>query len=164
MLGEMLVDTLGIEGPASSVSGLGFISMHTELRPEKQLHRRTGMIIPFDVPVTGYEIHAGVSTGSGLDRPLIRFNPERYGIDENSLDGVLSDDGNIMGTYLHGLFDLPDALTAILEWAGLRQVQTMDYPLLREQQIDRLAQCVTEHLDMPRLQQIIQDWYTNKAS
>ncbi|MGB3620612.1 MAG: cobyric acid synthase [Ketobacter sp.] len=166
MLGDLLVDEQGVEGPAGSVAGFGLVAMRTELMPDKQLHRRTGVILPLNVPVAGYEIHAGISSGPGLQNAMIRFDGIGAGESDEAqsdLDGVVSDDGKIMGTYLHGLFDQSNALSAILEWAGLEQVETMDYPRLREQQIERLARCVNEHLDMERLQQMMQSWYAVRA-
>jgi adenosylcobyric acid synthase len=56
-----------------------------------------------------------------------------------------------MGTYLHGLFDRPEAASALLAWAGLDAPPPFDYPARREQQIDRLADAVEQHLDLDRL-------------
>ncbi|MNG39371.1 Cobyric acid synthase [compost metagenome] len=66
-------------------------------------------------------------------------------------DGAQSADGQILATYLHGLFEVPSACAAILRWAGLREVQTVDYHALRERDIDRLADLVEAHLDTARL-------------
>ncbi|MGH8210571.1 MAG: hypothetical protein ACREU6_13460, partial [Steroidobacteraceae bacterium] len=66
-------------------------------------------------------------------------------------DGAISDDGKIIGTYLHGLFEAPGACEALLRWAGLSEPQTVDYAAVREQAIDRLADSVESHLDMLRI-------------
>lgn len=62
-----------------------------------------------------------------------------------------SDDGAIIGTYLHGLFDHPEACSALLHWAGLKNIQPIDIRMLREKSIDRLADMVEQHLDLGTL-------------
>lgn len=152
MLGQTLLDDQGIEGPAGSSEGLGLIEMTTRLMPDKQLRRRQGRLLPFDVPVSGYEIHAGVSEGVGLEQGLVQF-------EDGTLDGAVALEGQCLGTYLHGLFDQEAALTAILQWAGLQQAQRVDYAAVREQQIDRLAQSACENMDLAALRQRVSDWY-----
>ena len=63
----------------------------------------------------------------------------------------MSDDAQIIGTYLHGLFDSPPACAALLRWAGLQQALAFDYPQLREAGIERLADAVEQHLDMRQI-------------
>lgn len=69
-------------------------------------------------------------------------------------DGALSGDGQILGTYLHGLFESPPACTALLAWSGLDDAQTIDYHAQREASIERLADAVAAHLDTARLRSI----------
>jgi adenosylcobyric acid synthase len=66
-------------------------------------------------------------------------------------DGAISEDGKILGTYVHGLFEAPDACEALLKWAGLRAPQRVDYTIVRERAIERLADCVEAHLDLKRI-------------
>lgn len=70
--------------------------------------------------MTGYEIHAGVSQGAALAQPAVR-------LDDARTDGARSADGQIIATYLHGLFEQPEACAALLRWAGLREVVQVDY-------------------------------------
>lgn len=56
-----------------------------------------------------------------------------------------------MGTYLHGVFDHPQANQALLAWAGHGDIGEFDYPALREQQVERLANAVERHLNLPRI-------------
>ncbi|MBO1722913.1 cobyric acid synthase CobQ, partial [Extibacter sp. GGCC_0201] len=64
---------------------------------------------------------------------------------------ALSADGQVLGTYLHGVFDRPQALAALLRWAGLVDAEPLDLHGLREQSIDRLADAVEQHLDTAAL-------------
>ncbi len=147
MLGRALHDPLGIEGPAGSSTGLGWLEMETELRPEKQLRRVEGRLALDNAPVAGYEIHAGVSAGPALDSPAVRL--------EGRDDGALSADGLVLGTYLHGLFDLPLACDALLRWAGLKEAAAPDYAALCEEGIDRLADAAEEYLDWKKLEEVL---------
>lgn len=101
------------------------------------------MIERESVPVSGYEIHMGISQGAALSRPLVRL--------KEGQDGALSADNQVAGTYLHGLFETRSACNALLAWAGLEQVQTPDYYQLREAGIDRLADAAEASLDMDKI-------------
>jgi adenosylcobyric acid synthase len=140
MLGEQVHDPLGLEGPAGSSDGLGLLAFSTTLEHEKQLRNVRGRLLLEDAEVSGYEIHAGVTSGEALSSAAVH-------LDDGRTDGALSADGQILGTYLHGLFETPAACSALLRWAGLANVQAVDYHALRERDIERLADLVERHLD-----------------
>jgi adenosylcobyric acid synthase len=148
MLGHAVHDPWGIEGEAGSSVGLGWLELETVLEASKQLHRVSGRLGFADAGVRGYEIHCGVSRGAALAQPFAR-------LDDGRLDGAVSPDGQVMGSYLHGLFDDPQALSALLQWAGLRNVATLDVQTLREASIERLADAVETHLNTLLLQQLL---------
>ncbi|MDD0982797.1 cobyric acid synthase [Pseudomonas shahriarae] len=147
MLGEQVHDPLGLEGPEGSSDGLGLLAFSTTLETEKQLRNVRGRLVLEEAPVSGYEIHAGVTRGAALAQPAVR-------LDDGRSDGACSDDGQILGTYLHGLFETPAACSAVLRWAGLQDVQEVDYHGLRERDIERLADLVEQHLDTRLLRQL----------
>ncbi|MBA1332200.1 hypothetical protein QQ73_14135 [Candidatus Endoriftia persephone str. Guaymas] len=101
-----------------------------------------------EAEISGYEIHAGVTRGPALDRPALQLS--------QGPDGAISDDGLILGSYLHGLFESPSACTALLGWAGLSDAQPEDYLALREAAIERLADAVEQHLDTARLLSLLE--------
>ena len=140
MLGEQLHDPLGLEGPCGSSAGLGLLAFSTTLEEEKQLRNVRGRLLLEEAEVSGYEIHAGVTSGAGLVRAAVQ-------LDDGRLDGAQSEDGQVLGTYLHGVFETPAACSALLRWAGLEDVQEVDYHGLRERDIERLADLVERHLD-----------------
>lgn len=147
MLGRTLSDPHGLEGAAGDSAGLGWLELDTVLEPEKQLRNVRGRLALEDAEVGGYEIHAGVTRGPALERPAVR-------LDDGRCDGALSADGQVMGTYLHGLFESPAACVALLRWAGLGEVQQLDYHALRERDIERLADQVEAHLDTQKLKSL----------
>ncbi len=144
MLGEWIHDPDGLEDRPGSCPGLGLLELETRLTATKRLRRCRGRLLPGGTPVAGYEIHAGRTDGPARRRPVMRLD----GRDE----GAYSADGQILGTYLHGLFDEPAACRALLEWAGHRpDPEIADCRQAREATIDRLADLVDVHLDTARL-------------
>jgi adenosylcobyric acid synthase len=145
MLGTALHDPLGLEGAPGSAPGLGLLDLETTLETEKQLVNVTGTLCLESVaPVTGYEIHMGVSDGPALDRPALRLADGRD-------DGAISADGQILATYVHGLFDTPEALAGLLAWAGCEDAAPVDLAARREADLDRLADTLDDHLDFATL-------------
>lgn len=148
MLGHAVHDPHGIEGEAGSSDGLGWLDLRTTLAPHKQLRSVSGRLLIGDARVRGYEIHCGVSEGSGMALPSSR-------LDDGRMDGAISADGQVMGTYLHGVFDHPEALAALLRWAGLHDAVAIDVQALRETSIERLADAVAAHLDGDALRALL---------
>jgi adenosylcobyric acid synthase len=141
MLGRQLHDPLGLEGPPGSAPGLAWLDYETRLATEKKLENVSGeLLLPGTPAVAGYRIHMGVTRGAALLKPAA--------ILAGQADGALSDDGQILATYCHGLFDSPPALAALLAWAGHRPTQHFDAYQRREQDIERLADAVEENLDL----------------
>jgi len=143
MLGECIDDPDGLEGPAGSSEGLGWLGMTTRLVPGKQLRNVQGQFLLAGTPIRGYEIHNGVTEGEALQSPMLQLDGHK--------DGAVSDDGAVMGCYLHGLFDSPQSTDAMLAWAGLDANASVDYVMHREQQLDRLADMLEGHMDMALL-------------
>ncbi|MEN8618530.1 cobyric acid synthase [Shewanella baltica] len=165
MLGQSIADPLGIEDSAGDTAGLGYLPLSTELKAEKQLRRLSGelRLLGQRVAVKGYEIHCGESSYlipriEQTNAPL-QLIPESTSLAAPAMsfaDGLQSYDGQILGTYLHGLLDSPDACQLILRWAGLNDAKTIDINQIREQQLERLADVLAEHLDMQKLQPILE--------
>jgi len=135
MLGETIADPDAIESTIGEIKGLGYLAMNTTLKPEKILRQQQGFLWDKSTSITGYEIHCGVSNGTALAKPACYL--EQTG--ELVPDGAVSDDDQIFGTYLHGLFDSPAATQKILEWAGVQLNHHIAVADLREQELDRLA-------------------------
>lgn len=153
MLGTGISDPHGIEGAPGSSEGLSLLDVATTLEPSKTLSNVVGMLAMGNARFTGYEIHAGDTTGSALAHPAVYF--------EGGADGAMSADNLILGSYIHGLFESTEACTAILEWAGLSVQESPDYREIRENAIECLADAVEDHLDLKALKQVLdlpQQW------
>ena len=107
LLGQQLYDPAGQElgGQPSSAVGLGLLPVETRFYPAKTLTRlQARALLPFAVgeEVEGYEIHMGQTVRLGC-QPAFLLSGEKNGQE----DGAISADGQIFGTYLHGVFDRP---------------------------------------------------------
>ncbi|MHA7854103.1 cobyric acid synthase [Marinobacter shengliensis] len=156
MLGLRVEDPDGLEGEVGNTEGLALFEMVTRMVSGKQLRQVTGKLSPevtesgVTATMTGYEMHNGVTEGSALARPFAEL--------DSRPDGAVSADGQMAGTYVHGLFDEPAACDAILCWAGLntQNARSVDYQSHRLQQLDRLADQVEQCLDTDRLRSLLQ--------
>lgn len=146
MLGNKLHDPYAIEGDIKTSDALALLDFETTIEEQKELKLVEGTFCNDNidnVKVSGYEIHMGISKGLALKKPAIQL--------PNKKEGVISDDNQIMGTYLHGLFDQTSALSSILKWIGLNETKKFDYEALREQELDRLANEMQRHIDIDNL-------------
>ncbi len=132
MLGMSVADRDGVEGEPGTSAALGLLDMHTELARDKHLAQVSGRCAFADAGVTGYEIHMGVSNGPAMARPAFQIDGRG--------EGARSIDDQILGSYLHGMFDSPDACRALLRWAGLDSEVTVDTAQLREASLERVAE------------------------
>ena len=156
MLGHKVEDPEGLEGEIGITEGLALFEMVTRMVPGKQLRMVNGGLTSHiastmrTAALKGYEMHNGVTEGAALVRPFAEL--------EGRPDGAVSADGQVAGTYIHGVFDEPAACKAILAWAGLKTQgeQSVDYQRHRLQQLDRLADQVDQCLDKERLRRLLQ--------
>ncbi|EOD81345.1 Cobyric acid synthase [Grimontia indica] len=140
MLGKHISDPLGLEGHKLETKGLGYLDAMTVIEKEKVLTQKSGHLhLNGKVsPITGYEIHMGVTTSKGVS-PVVC---------EEGDDGLINSDNNIFGTYWHGLFDQPEALNLTLEWAGLEDTKDIDLVKEKQHSLDVLADTLEEYLDL----------------
>jgi adenosylcobyric acid synthase len=143
MLGFSIADPDGIEGPPGSADGLGLLDVTTELIGDKSLVAVKGCTVADGVAVAGYEMHIGRTTGAGTQRPLLR-------LDDGRLDGAISADGRVAGSYLHGFFTGDAQRAAWLARLGT-PASSLAYEALVEQTLDALAAHLAAHLDIEKL-------------
>ena len=154
MLGNIIYDPEGVESSLKSVSGLALCDFETTLTSQKVLSKVTATLKLNNRQTlcSGYEIHAGVSKGNALKTPLITFSQHPNGF---KTDGFISDDNAIAGTYLHGLFDEPNATIEILKWVKPDlNIDPISIDTHREQQLARLATMCETHLDIAQITSI----------
>lgn len=145
MLGKTIHDPDGIEGDASQVDGLGLLDITTVMTPEKHLSKVVGKHLPSGNAVHGYEIHIGETTGPDRENAWLEI--------ENSPEGAASENGQIRGCYVHGLFNSDEFRTAFLQELG-GNGQTQNYDASVESTLDALAAHLEQHLDLDLLLQL----------
>lgn len=133
MLGRRLSDPDGVEG-GGDVTGLGLLDLDTAWASEKTT-RQTELTDPeTGYHLSGYEIHHGQTVSGAGVQTLV---PE-----------LLWRQGNVRGTYLHGLLENPAYLEAFLGWAGLPAPTALDS---LDTRLDAIAAQVKASLDWERV-------------
>ncbi|WP_220791580.1 cobyric acid synthase [Gluconacetobacter tumulicola] len=134
MLGRTIRDPLGLEGTAGDVPGLGLLDLVTTMRPDKHLSGVEAVHASSGVPMTGYEIHIGETTGEARSRPFAHV--------AGAPEGAMSTDGRVMGSYLHGMF-ADDAFRG----AFLRQLGAAPSTLAYGEGVEAVLDALAEHLE-----------------
>ncbi|MFZ1886022.1 MAG: cobyric acid synthase [Rhodoplanes sp.] len=142
MLGRLIRDPAGIEGPPGACEGLGLLDVETTLSGEKRLEPVQGTSAD-GAPFAGYEMHMGATEGPDRARPFARLA-------DGSPEGAVSADGGVIGTYVHGLFadDRQRAAWLARFAAGGASVA---YEVQVDDTLNRLAEHLARHVDLDRL-------------
>ena len=142
MLGRVVADPHGIEGPPSTVDWLGLLDVATVLGGDKALRAVSGHTAD-GTSFRGYEMHVGETAGPDAGRPFARFAEGRH-------DGALSASGRVSGTYVHGLFADDAQRAAWIARLGGR-ASGLDYEQGVERVLDALAEHLAAHIDLDGL-------------
>ncbi|HBT49087.1 MAG TPA: cobyric acid synthase, partial [Caldanaerobacter subterraneus] len=169
MLGKVIKDPYHVEGEIEEIEGLGLLDVETVIEKEK-ITSDTLAFIKEELPdilsplkglsITGYEIHMGKSRILGENKhfsDIILRNKEKV----RELDGAVSKDGKVFGTYIHGIFEnsvfTKEFINIVRREKGLAPLEeVINYREFREKEYDRLADIVRNSLDMDRIYQIME--------
>lgn len=161
LLGESITDSVGAEGGGSAES-LGLLPVETDFTLNKHCSRTRGRIINAEnifaplmsAPAKGYEIHMGETSLAEGAKPFIE-------LEDGSFDGCTA--GNIIGTYLHGIFDDDELRCRLLFLLCDRKkiprssLSLSSYDIHRQQEYDKLADALRQSLDMPMIYKILEE-------
>ena len=161
MLGRTLFDPHGLESGNAELEGLGLLEVVTVFHRPKVTTHVTGRHRETGCRVEGYEIHLGRTQGTGYDPLLYLDSPASP---EGRPEGVVSEDGLVMGTYVHGLFDSTPFRRSFLNrlrrtrgWEPLSgSTQETGHQTSWDGDLDLLADCVERHLDLGAIEDIIE--------
>ena len=149
MLGREVADPFKLESDQGVVQGLALLPVRTTLKAPKTTSLTT--VSWRGVQGNGYEIHMGQTVregGSALFSVL-----KRNGVPLQEEEGCVAEQGRIVGTYLHGLFDSPEILKKWLSEIGLSPVSISDTGGLagRDREYDALARHLETYVDMKKI-------------
>jgi adenosylcobyric acid synthase len=160
MLGGVIRDHCGIESSIKEIKGLGLLDVETVMEKEKRLSQveavvEGGVIDNNSYRIYGYEIHMGSTVCGGKNFSVMVW---REGTTAEIDDGAVSDEGNVWGTYIHGIFNNDDFRTAVLNeirsLRGLPLQELVCFNKKRDEGIIELARVVRDNIDMRRIYDI----------
>ena len=172
MLGQEVRDPHGVEG-GGTMQGIGLLPTITVFSPDKrqvQVEGNLGVVGGVldglsNVHVEGYEIHMGkteVLDGASADGfAVTRWAGEEADSGESA--PVLYRNGNVYGSYVHGIFDTAACSTALvralLAAKGIDdiEVQGIDMHAYKQEQYDKLADMIRTNMDMELVYQILEE-------
>ena len=162
MLGKVILDPENAESKTLETDGLGLIDVSTLFRMQKNTHQVKARLhergpdifkgLNSDNEITGYEIHMGETVLLNGAAPFLKIQ-ERSDKEVCMDDGAVSSDGNVIGTYLHGIFDNDEfrlgLINRLRESKGLAPMLAEELSSVdKERQYDKLADWFREHIDM----------------
>ena len=143
MLGEYIHDPHGYDGVRGTVEGLGLLQVSTTMQERKTVKQVEVQCAISGLPLKGYEIHVGNTSGRDCDRPLTYAGDQK--------EGAKSANGRIEGSYIHGLFSNDDYRRDWLQRAGADAQNSVSYQGSVEAAIDEFADAMESDLNIDAL-------------
>ena len=148
ILGKSIYDTEGIEGDVKAAEGLGFLDVSTVFDTTDKKTVQVCGYLENGEEIRGYEIHMGKTESH--EKPLIT-------LDDGSPEGSISPDGMVIGTYLHGIFDLPPFRDYFLEKSSITSSEEVDYDAEVDKDLDLMSETLRSNIDMKVIMKIMED-------
>ncbi len=144
MLGRVVRDPAGLEGPGGEAPGLGLLDVETTLEGSKTVREVAFTHVASATQGQAYEIHLGRTDGPDTRQAPFLAN--------GAPEGASSPDGRVAGTYLHGIFASDAVRGAWLAGiAGGAPPTALRFEAVVEQTLDALAAHLARHLDVETL-------------
>lgn len=143
MMGQIVADPDSIEGDIVQLPGLGLLPITTTIKKQKTTRQVSFSFYKEPEKCHGYEIHMGDSTPiEGIENMPLNT------LSDGSVDGYMVNE-RCFGTYIHGILDNASVIDFLLEpYTKKLSDSSFDYLQFKEEQYNKLAQHVREHLDM----------------
>lgn len=164
MLGHRVLDPEKVESSLVGVEGLGLLPVQTVLRGAKVTQRVTGTVATprgllgsaGEATLVGYEIHVGDTEALAPISPALCL---RCSAGEEMADGCIDEQGTVLGTYVHGLFDNRSIRSSIVDFLMSRRGARGTPPKVgrfdRQAEYNRLADVVRRSLDLRAIYELI---------
>ncbi|HCJ2878185.1 cobyric acid synthase [Clostridioides difficile] len=169
MLGKKLKDPYHVESEIEEVDGIGLLDTETTFEKEKTTTQVEATIVECiseymnnlkGKKIKGYEIHMGI-TKRGNDVRSLDLITKKLDKEVNYTEGSVNKEGNVIGTYLHGIFDEISFTRAILnnirKKKGLGELESKvnSFNEFKDKEYDKLADFLREHLDIEKIYEIM---------
>ncbi|EOD00746.1 cobyric acid synthase [Caldisalinibacter kiritimatiensis] len=161
MLGLEIKDPYCVESSIERINGLGLLDIKTTMLKKKSTRQVNGKTLNYlkefnireNEQVTGYEIHMGDTNIVGTSKPVIELKDGR-------LDGAVNEDGNVLGTYLHGVFDNDSFRRNIISMLRKKKNSKnynclQNYKDFKEREYDKLADAVRKNVNIEAIKKIM---------
>jgi adenosylcobyric acid synthase len=142
MLGTMIHDPKGIEGPPKSISGLGLLDIETTMSEQKVLQEVTAITKKDKLMVNGYEIHIGKSVGRDLKNSWLQVN--------NQDVSAATKNGQIQGCYIHGIFSNDEFRASYIKKLGAK-FSNVNFEAKIDETLDLLSKHVEKYINLDEL-------------
>jgi adenosylcobyric acid synthase len=156
MLGQSIEDPYGVESGLYT-EGMSLLNISTVFEKEKSMTRVQGVTYN-DLNVYGYEIHMGICKYNEDTKEFLKVTLKN-GNDVSYRDGATNKKGNVIGTYIHGIFDSIEFREYILNnlraKKGLSYKKSKNYESIRERELNKLADIVRNSIDMKKIYEIM---------
>ncbi|RDY25798.1 cobyric acid synthase [Romboutsia weinsteinii] len=169
MLGKKLKDPNHVEGDIEEIDGIGLLDTETIFENEKTTTQveaticcgLSGYLNNLEgKKVKGYEIHMGITNRGNEISSLDTIN-KKLNEDVDYTEGSVNNQCNVVGTYIHGIFDDIDFTRTILnnirEMKGLEKLESkvISFDEFKDKEYDKLANFLREHLDLEKIYEIM---------
>ncbi len=155
MLGNNISDPNSVE-EGGSIKGIGLLPVSTILKNEKTRLQTKGAFDQItgifkelsSMEYEGYEIHMGLTSYDEGNKPV---------------NSNIINQGNVYGSYIHGLFDYEKIASTIISSLGkkkgidINSLEEVDYKAFKESQYNKLADTMRLYLDMEKIYGILNE-------
>lgn len=161
IMGQKIMDPQNIESNLKEISGLDLLDIETVMETaktttqyENKIKNADGVLSGMDgIEIKGYEIHQGYSYPVNEEKTEIKCI-----FDDEKLKGAVK--GNVVGTYIHGIFDNSEFTNHFLNKArklkGLDKVdENFSFKEYKNREYDKLAQILRENVDIDKVYEIM---------
>jgi len=159
MLGRRLLDPMGVESQTVETEGLGLLDVETTFTAEKNLCQAEAAHIASGLKVRGYEIHMGTTRRGANVSPAFEVIHRRSGGEWQDHEGAVSQEGNVWGTYLHGVFDddrfRRHFIESIRQRKGLKPLGDIQCHYDTDVEYDKLASVLRKSLDFQSIYRLL---------
>ncbi|MDO5062675.1 MAG: cobyric acid synthase [Peptostreptococcaceae bacterium] len=172
MLGKLIRDPHHLEDFSDEIEGLGFLNHVTTFEHGKVTTQAKAKIQSFEVDenspffglsgmeVSGYEVHSGKTVADKEKDTVFTKVCEILGEARDHVDGIISPDGNVVGTYFHGVFDNSNFTGTLIN--NLRKKKGLEannnsfnYEEFKEKEFAKLEALFRENVDVKKIYEIL---------